>query len=99
MYTQFGKQTHITMIANELGVYMLSVHINHDYIFVRFEKVPKAEFNHLLMTFKQEFPDTVWEWSRLAWRLMLKDAPRLNWFVHRYFGYNAIVYEESASAG
>jgi len=73
---------------------MISVCVLNDTIYCRFSGLPrKEEFNQLLKSFKQEFADCKWDWNRQAWTLPMMDASRLNWFAHRYFGTDAIVYD------
>lgn len=76
------------------GVSMLCLNVCNDNIYVRFVDMPnKRAFDELLVSFKQEFCHTAWDWNQAAWRLSLTDAPRLTWFAYRYFGYNALKYE------
>lgn len=74
---------------------MISVYTKHNTIFCRFRSLArKDDFNQLLECFKGEFPSCKWDWESQAWRLPMKDAPRLHWFASRYFGLDGIVYDD-----
>lgn len=74
---------------------MIIVHIRHNRMYVKFDNLPTgADFQRLLTGFKNEFIEGVWDYRRKAWRLELTESPRLTWFAYRYFGYDAIRYDD-----